>query len=98
MRRGEVGMIDVPTRLVKPRRFDIILSLRGVTWRRVQFEVSPDEAGIGQPMRTWPPALVAHTHWADDYARAAASGTIRISLEDAVGELNTWIMEIADLQ
>ena len=39
-----------------------------------------DAAKLGQPMRTWPPTLVAHTHWADDYARAAASGTIRISL------------------
>lgn len=48
LRRGEVEVIDVPTKLVKPRRFDIILTLRGVTWRRIQFEVSPDEAGIGQ--------------------------------------------------
>lgn len=48
LRRGEVEVINVPTKLVKPRRFDIILNLRGVTWRRIQFEVSPDEAGIGQ--------------------------------------------------
>jgi len=47
LRRGEVEVIDVPTKIIKPRRFDIILELRGVTWRRVQFEVSPDEAGIG---------------------------------------------------
>lgn len=40
--------MNVPTRLVKPRRFDIYLELRGATWRRVQFEISPDEAGIGQ--------------------------------------------------
>lgn len=46
--RGEVEIVNVPTRLVKPRRFDIYLELRGVTWRRVQFETSPDEAGIGQ--------------------------------------------------
>lgn len=193
LRRGTVETIDVPTKLVKPRRFDIVLSLRGVTWRRIQFEVSTDEAGIGQerefieppplagfglpdpdvlvgitmrfqiaqkvhavsdphepplsindrardvvdllllrdlmvatgtptlaevreaavavfearaadaarlgqPMRTWPPTLLAHTHWADDYIRAAASGAIGISLEDAVGELDTWITEIADLQ
>lgn len=48
LRRGTVETIDVPTKLVKPRRFDIVLSLRGVTWRRIQFEVSTDEAGIGQ--------------------------------------------------
>lgn len=47
LRRGEVEVIDVPTKRIKPRRFDIILNLRGVTWRRIQFEVSPDEAGIG---------------------------------------------------
>ncbi len=47
LRRGEVEVIDVPTKLIKPRQFHIILNLRGVTWRRIQFEVSPDEAGIG---------------------------------------------------
>lgn len=192
LRRGEVEMIDVPTKVVKPRRFDIILDLRGVTWRRIQFEVSPDEAGIGdeqefieppslsgfglpdpdvlvgiamrfqiaqkihavsdphepptsindrardivdllllrdliaatgaplladvreaavavfdaraaeaaalgRPIRTWPPALVAHTHWRDDYRRAASSCGIGLSLKDAVGEASTWITEIADL-
>lgn len=47
LRRGPVEIIDVPTRVLKPRRFDIILELRGVPWRRIQFEISPDEAGIG---------------------------------------------------
>jgi hypothetical protein len=47
VRRGEVEVIDTPTKIIKPRRFDVILELRGVTWRRVQFEVSADEAGIG---------------------------------------------------
>ncbi len=47
LRRGEVEVIDVPTKIIKPRRFDIVLDIRGVTWRRIQFEVSPDEAGIG---------------------------------------------------
>ena len=46
-RRGEVEVVNVPGMINKPRRFDIILELRGVTWRRIQFEVSPDEAGIG---------------------------------------------------
>lgn len=40
-------MVDAPTRLIKPRRFDIVIGFRGVTWRRIQFEVSPDEAGAG---------------------------------------------------
>ena len=190
LRRGEVEVIDVPTKLIKPRRFDIVLNLRGVTWRRVQFEVSPDEAGIGRerefieppplagfglpdpdvlvgiamrfqiaqklhavtdpheppglindrardvvnllllrdliaatgtptltavreaavavfkaraaeaaklgrPTRNWPPTLVAHAHWEEDYARAATSGGIGLSLEDAVDKANAWI-EVLD--
>lgn len=47
LRRGEIEKIEVPTKITKPRRFDIILDIRGVTWRRIQFEVSHDEAGIG---------------------------------------------------
>lgn len=45
--RGEVETIDVPYRLVKPRRFDVIARLNGITWRRVQVEASPDEGGAG---------------------------------------------------
>lgn len=52
LRRGEVEVVNVPTKIVKPRRFDIILDMRGVTWRRIQFEVSPDEAGIGDEHET----------------------------------------------
>lgn len=48
LRRGEVEVVTVPARRIKPRRFDIVLELRGVTWRRIQFEVSPDEAGVGR--------------------------------------------------
>lgn len=47
LRRGSVEVINVPTRLLRPRRFDVYIELRGTTWRRVQFEISPDEAGIG---------------------------------------------------
>lgn len=47
LRRGPVEVINTPTRVRKPRRFAILLELRGVTWRRIQFEISPDEAGIG---------------------------------------------------
>lgn len=58
LRRGEVEVIDVPTKVIKPRRFDVILDMRGVTWRRIQFEVSPDEAGIGDEHETIePPSL-----------------------------------------
>jgi hypothetical protein len=47
LRRGEVDVVNVPTKIIKPRRFDIIIEFRGVTWRRIQFEVSADESGIG---------------------------------------------------
>lgn len=56
--QGEVEVVDVPTKIIKPRRFDIILELRGVTWRRIQFEVSPDEAGASAEHETIePPSL-----------------------------------------
>ena len=58
LRRGEIHEINVPTKRISPRRFDVILSLRGVTWRRIQFEVSPDEAGIGKEQQLIdPPSL-----------------------------------------
>lgn len=44
--RTEVETIDAP-RVVKPRRFDVILSIRGVTWRRIQVEVAFDEGHVG---------------------------------------------------
>lgn len=190
LRRGEIEVIDLPTKIIKPRRFDIILDLRGVTWRRIQFEVSPDEAGIGdeyeliepppldrfglpdpdtlvaiatrfqiaqklhaasdphqppdfindrardivdllllrdltattrnptlaqirqastavfgaratestelgRPPRPWPPTIEAHQHWGADFARAADSGGIGLSLDNAVAQVNDWIREIA---
>ncbi len=189
LRRDEVEDVDVPTRAIKPRRFDIVIELRGVTWRRIQFEVSPDEAGIGDefeaiepppltgfglpdpdtlvgiamrfqiaqklhavsdphdppsnvndrardvvdllllrhlvaeagypalaqiraaatavfesradeaqqlslPSRAWPPIVIIHAHWADDYARAAASADITLSLDEAVADVNSWVAAI----
>lgn len=191
LRRGEVEVLNVPTKLIKPRRFYIILELRGVTWRRIQFEVSPDEAGIGGdseaieppplsgfglpnpdaligiamrfqiaqklhavsdphdppaaindrprdvvdllllrdlaaetgsptlaevraagtavfkaradeakqlrfPTRAWPPVVVAHPHWTEDFKRAAASAGVTLSLDEAVTEVNAWVTEVAN--
>ncbi|MDO5617613.1 nucleotidyl transferase AbiEii/AbiGii toxin family protein [Kocuria sp.] len=60
LRRGQVENIEVPTKTIKPRRFNMFLELRGTVWRRVQFEVSADEAGMGQESETIrPPKLVA---------------------------------------
>ncbi len=190
LRRADVEVINAPTRVILPRRFDLILELRGVTWRRIQMELSPDEAGIGDEHeaieppalsgfglpdpdvlvgismrfqiaqklhavtdphtppesindrardvvdlillrdlareagsptlaeikaagtavfdgraaeatslgripRLWPPTLVAHAHWADDYTRAATSGGIDLSLDAAIADVNAWLAEIA---
>lgn len=190
LRRGPVEIIDVPTRVAKPRRFDIYLELRGVTWRRIPFEIAPDEAGIGDasesveaPLlggfglpdpdalvgiamrhqiaqklhavtdphdppaslndrardvvdllllrdlatatgtptlgeineaaaavfrsragdaaqlglapRHWPADVAAHPHWAADYQRAAASGSVTLPLAEAVDQVNAWITAIS---
>lgn len=56
--RGEVETVDVPHRLVKPRRFDITVLANGVTWRRIQVEIAPDEGGAGaEPDRIASPSL-----------------------------------------
>lgn len=48
-------MVNVPTKIIKPRGFDIILELHGVTWRRIQFEMSSDEAGVSDEHETIEP-------------------------------------------
>jgi len=191
-KRGEIEVIDTPAKLVKPRRFQVILTLRGVTWRKVQVELSPDEghagaegetfpapelAGFGLPdpdelvglamryqiaqklhastdphdppmyvndrardvvdllllrdlaqntgaptptdiqaasldifaaraaeaetvgrvPRTWPPQLVTYPHWSEDYARAADSAHVNVTLDEAIHVLNAWIGEICGL-
>lgn len=51
--RDDVEIIDVPYLVVKPRRFHITVQLRGVTWRRVQIEIAPDEGGAGSAPDTF---------------------------------------------
>jgi hypothetical protein len=186
---SEVETINTPTRIIKPRRFDVTLSLYGKTWRRITVEISPDEgtAGVlsekispptlapfglptpdsltslamsyqiaqkihaatdlheppefvnerardvvdllllksmaedtgtpdgtaihsavldifesrvreaealGMPTRTWPARLSALPHWDDDYATAAASAGVKLSLDEAVQVLNEWLVGI----
>lgn len=58
LRRSEIEVISVPSKIIKPRRFTITLGLRGIAWRRVQVEISPDEGAAGQFYETIePPAL-----------------------------------------
>ena len=49
---------------------------------------------LGFVGREWPPIVVAYSHWADDYRRAAASAGIDLPLDKAVAEVNAWIEEI----
>lgn len=50
--RSEVEVIATPTRLVAPRRFNVVVGLRGQTWRKVQVELAPDEGGAGDHPET----------------------------------------------
>lgn len=59
------------------------------------FAARADEAAqLGLATRAWPPAVAAHPHWVDDFARAATSGAVRLSLDEAVAQVNAWIKEI----
>jgi hypothetical protein len=56
--RDEVEVIESPDKIVKPRRFDVIVELGGATWRRVQVELSPDEGNAGDALaEVFPPSL-----------------------------------------
>jgi len=54
LRRENLTVIKTPTRVVQPRRFDVIVELRGKTWRRIQVEISPDEGGAGDVNEAFP--------------------------------------------
>jgi len=43
--RSEIEVIEVPTKIFKPRRLEVSLKLKGKTWRRITVEISPDEGG-----------------------------------------------------
>lgn len=53
-KRGDVEVIETPAKIIKPRRFQMTLTLRGVTWRSIQVELSPDEGDAGQIGETFP--------------------------------------------
>jgi len=56
--RTEPEVMRTPTRVLRPRRFDVKVALRGVVWRSIKVEISPDEAGIGDyPYRFATPSL-----------------------------------------
>ena len=188
-RRTELEVINTPAKLIKPRSFEVILVLRGQTWRRIKVEISPDEGmagssqeefaapslagfglptpdylvglamsyqiaqkvhaasdphnppnfinerprdvvdlillkgladatgkpdnaeirsaiedifkargeeaqALGRPVRTWPAQIIAHSHWGADYASAATSAGIELTLDEAVEQVNSWLVSL----
>ncbi|GAB7143114.1 hypothetical protein LRC484719_17020 [Mycobacterium riyadhense] len=61
------------------------------------FQARADEAkqlGLPARKRKWPPTVVGHAHWGNDYKRAAASASIELSLDAAVAAINAWIGQV----
>ncbi|MCL2785061.1 MAG: nucleotidyl transferase AbiEii/AbiGii toxin family protein [Propionibacteriaceae bacterium] len=57
-KRSPIEVINVPTKVIQPRRFRLIITLSNKTWRGVQVELSPDEGLAGQAYeRTAAPSL-----------------------------------------
>ncbi|MBW2700757.1 MAG: nucleotidyl transferase AbiEii/AbiGii toxin family protein [Deltaproteobacteria bacterium] len=59
-RRTEPETIQIPGRLVNPIRLNIVLSLRGRTWRKVILEVAPDEGQAGSNIERFRFPSLAH--------------------------------------
>ncbi|WP_020013260.1 nucleotidyl transferase AbiEii/AbiGii toxin family protein [Promicromonospora sukumoe] len=54
-----------------------------------------DARRLGRMPREWPCTVVPYPHWGPDFAAAAeAAGRPHLTLDEAVRELNTWIMFI----
>jgi hypothetical protein len=59
LKRGEVEAIETPTKIIKPRSFDISISLKGDIWRRIKVEISPEEGSAGQEIAAIKPPSLA---------------------------------------
>jgi len=59
-RRTEPREIEVTGRRVKPLRLDIMLGLRGRTWRRITLEAAPDEGSAGARVERFPSLSLVH--------------------------------------
>jgi len=58
--RSEIEIIDSPVRVIKPRRFDIKLLLKGVIWRKIQVEIASDEGGAAAEQDDLPAPSLSH--------------------------------------
>lgn len=52
--RTQIEEIRVPSKRVKPRRFNLLLKVNGKTWRSVPVEISPDEGRAGTIIEEFP--------------------------------------------
>ncbi|QJW35298.1 nucleotidyl transferase AbiEii/AbiGii toxin family protein [Cellulosimicrobium protaetiae] len=68
LRRTAVDVIETPTCVIKPRRFDIVLEIRGKTWRKIQVEIAPDEGGAGLAPEPFTPPPLAYVGLPDPEA------------------------------
>ncbi|MCP4680024.1 MAG: nucleotidyl transferase AbiEii/AbiGii toxin family protein [Deltaproteobacteria bacterium] len=79
-RRTELTQINAPGKVIKPRRFDVLLQIRGRTWRRISVEVSSDEGRAGSHIDRIPAPPLKH------FGLAAPSTTAGIVLDYQVAQ------------
>jgi hypothetical protein len=60
LERGPIETIETPSRVVKPRRFDVRLSHRGKVWRRIQVEIAPGEGSAASENDVLPAPRLSH--------------------------------------
>lgn len=59
------------------------------------FDARASEAKmLNRPERLWPARVTALPHWGDDFNRARESAGIKLSLIDAIAQVNHWLDEI----
>jgi len=52
-------IINTPAKVIKPRRFGMLLKLRGKVWRKITVEISPDEGAAGSSGEGFPAPSLA---------------------------------------
>ena len=58
-RRSEITAIEMPTKVIKPLRFEMYLRLRGRVWRKIIVEISPDEGNATSSCEEFPAPSLA---------------------------------------
>lgn len=58
-RRSEIEIIRVPSKIVNPRKLEVMIMLKGQTWRRIKVEISPDEGNATSTQQKVPAPSLA---------------------------------------